>query len=188
MQSQLFQRAENGDSQAQGELFRQHYPASYRLAYSLLSHREDAEEVAQDALAYALTNLARFDPARGAFTTWLYTITVSRCRNKRRRRQLAEVPLFNWLAGETRPAGAPSNPQEQMLEQLEAQAAVHLAIRQLPARQQEAVILRYFHDLNYGEIGQIVGCSASTAQSRVWLGQKRLYRLLANALGEGVWR
>ncbi|MCA9978612.1 MAG: RNA polymerase sigma factor, partial [Anaerolineales bacterium] len=81
MHSQVFQRAENGDSQAQAELFRQHYPVTYRLAYSLLHHHEDAEEVAQDALAYALTNLAQYNPLRGAFTTWLYTITVSRCRN-----------------------------------------------------------------------------------------------------------
>ena len=137
MQSQMFQRAENGDSQAQGELFRQHFPVTYRLAYSLLHHHEDAEEVAQDSLAYALMHLDAFDPERGAFTTWLYTITVSRCRNKRRRQELAEIPLMGWL----------------------------------------------FHDLEYADIGQIVGCSASTAQSRVWLGQKRLYGLLAGMAG-----
>lgn len=179
MYSQVFQRAENGDSQAQAELFRQHYPAAYRLAYSLLHHREDAEEVAQDALAYALTNLAQYDPTRGAFTTWLYTITLSRCRNKRRRRQLAEMPLFNWLMGETKAPDAPNNPQEAMLERAETHAALHAAVRQLPQKQQEAITLRYFHDLNYTEIGAIVGCSAQTAQSRVWLGQKRLSGLLA---------
>ncbi|MCA9958526.1 MAG: sigma-70 family RNA polymerase sigma factor [Anaerolineales bacterium] len=179
MHSQVFQRAENGDSQAQAELFRQHYPVTYRLAYSLLHHHEDAEEVAQDALAYALTNLAQYNPLRGAFTTWLYTITVSRCRNKRRRRQLAEVPLFGWLMGETKAPGAPDNPQEALLEQAETRAALHAAIRQLPQKQQEAIILRYFHELNYAEIGAIVGCSAQTAQSRVWLGQKRLSGLLS---------
>jgi RNA polymerase sigma-70 factor (ECF subfamily) len=189
MQTQLFQRAENGDDQAQAELFRQHFPAAYRMAYSLLNHREDAEEVAQDSLAYALCNLARFDPLRGAFTTWLYTITVSRCRNKRRRRQLAEMPLLGWLMGEERPSGTPLNPQENYLAQVEEQAAIQAAIRQLPVKQQEAVILRYYHDLGYNEIGQIVGCSATTAQSRVWLAQKRLYGLLANlGIGEEVSR
>jgi RNA polymerase sigma factor (sigma-70 family) len=179
MYSQVFQRAENGNSQAQAELFRQHYPTAYRLAYSLLHHREDAEEVAQDALAYALTNLDQYDPTRGTLTTWLYTITLSRCRNKRRRRQLAEVPLFGWLMGETKAPGAPNNPQEAMLEQAETHATLHAAVRQLPQKQQEAIVLRYFHDLNYAEIGAIVGCSAQTAQSRVWLGQKRLSRLIA---------
>jgi RNA polymerase sigma-70 factor (ECF subfamily) len=187
MQTQLFQRAENGDDQAQAELFRLHYPATFRMAYSLLNHREDAEEVAQDSLAYALTNLARFDPLRGAFTTWLFTITVSRCRNKRRRKQLAEVPLLGWLMGEERPSGTPLNPQENRLAEDEEAALVQAAIRQLPAKQQEAVVLRYYHDLAYNDIGEIVGCSATTAQSRVWLAQKRLYGLLASVgVGEEV--
>ena len=183
MLSQMFQRAENGDSQAQAELFRQNYPVTYRLAYSLLHHHEDAEEVAQDSLAYALMHLEAFDPERGAFTTWLYTITVSRCRNKRRRQELAEIPLLGWLVGEKRQGGSPLNPPEHRLEQSEEQQTIHRALRQLPAKQQEAIILRYFHDLEYAEIGQIVGCSASTAQSRVWLGQKRLYGLLAGMAG-----
>lgn len=178
-QSQVFQRAENGDSQAQADLFRQHYPAAYRLAYGLLHHHEDAEEVAQDALAYALTNLAHYNSTQSAFTTWLYTITLSRCRNKRRRRQLAEVPLIGWLAGETKLPGTPYSPQEEALEQAETYAVLHAAIQQLPQKQQEAVVLRYFHDLSYGEIGKITGCSANTAQSRVWLGQQRLSELLA---------
>lgn len=182
--SQLFQRAENGDSQAQGELFRQYYPAAFRLAYSLLSDQGDAEEVGQDALTYALTNLQRFDSARGTFMNWVFTITVSRCRNKRRRKRLAEVPLLGWLVHEQRAAGSPVNPTEQAMEQQEKHAAVHAAIRQLPGKQQEAIILRYFHDLSYAEIGEVTGCSASTAQSRVWLGQKRLYGLLAGRLGE----
>ncbi|MFZ0545356.1 MAG: sigma-70 family RNA polymerase sigma factor [Candidatus Promineifilaceae bacterium] len=177
--TQLFQRAENGDTLAQGELFRRYYPSSYRLAYSLLNHQEDAEEVAQDTLTYALMNLSQFDSTKSAFTSWLYTITVSRCRNKRRRKQLAEVPLLGWLVGEKRQTAAPVNPPEQSLTQQEEQTAVYLAIQELPEKQREAVILRYYHDLSYGEIGEIVGCSANTAQSRVWLAQKRLYGLLS---------
>lgn len=181
--TQLFQRAENGDTLAQGELFHQYYPASYRLAYSLLNHKEDAEEVAQDALTYALMNLDRFDSAKGAFTSWLYTITISRCRNKRRRKQFAEIPLVGWLVGEKKQTGSPLNPSEQSVSQQEAHTAVCNAIQSLPDKQREAIVLRYYHDLNYGEIGEIVGCSATTAQSRVWVAQKRLQGLLANQMG-----
>lgn len=181
--TQLFQRAENGDTLAQDELFRQYYPSSYRLAYSLLNQKEDAEEVAQDALTYALMNLGKFNSVKGAFTSWLYTITVSRCRNKRRRKQLAEIPLLGWLVGETKLAGTPLNPPEQAASQREEQTAVSSAIQSLPDKQREAVVLRYFHNLNYGEIGEIVGCSANTAQSRVWLAQKRLHGILVNQMG-----
>ncbi|MCB0035226.1 MAG: RNA polymerase sigma factor [Anaerolineales bacterium] len=179
MSQQLFQRAENGDALAQEKLFQQHYPVTYRMAYSLLNHREDAEEVAQDALVYALSNLGSYDPTKGAFTTWLYTITVSRCRNKRRRKQLAQIPLLGWLMGEERPTAGDINPLEQRFSRHEKHRAVREAIEQLPEKQREAVILRYFNELSYAEIGEVVGCSASTAQSRVWVAQKQLYKLLA---------
>jgi RNA polymerase sigma-70 factor (ECF subfamily) len=181
--TQRFQRAENGDTLAQGELFRQYYPSSYRLAYSLLNHKEDAEEVAQDSLTYALMNLDKFDSSKGSFTSWLYTITVSRCRNKRRRKQLAEVPLLGWLVGEKKQGGTFLNPPEQTVSQQEEQTAVTHAIQSLPDKQREAVVLRYYHDLSYSEIGEIVGCAATTAQSRVWLAQKRLQGLLINQMG-----
>jgi RNA polymerase sigma-70 factor (ECF subfamily) len=180
--TQLFRRAENGDTLAQGELFRQYYPMSYRLAYSLLNNQEDAEEVAQDALTYALMNLAQFDSAKGAFTSWLYTITVSRCRNKRRRKQLAEIPLLGWLVSEKMQTAEPLNPPEHTAAQQEEKTAVYAAIQSLPEKQREAIILRYYHDLSYGDIGEIVGCSANTAQSRVWLAQKRLYGLLTGQM------
>lgn len=182
IQSQLFQRAENGDSLAQAELFQQHYPMTYRLAYHLLRDVADAEEVAMDVLGYVLTHLGQFDPSRGAFTTWLYTMTVNRSRNKRRRKQLAEIPLLGRLMAEGR-VNAPAAPSpEQTLSEQENYAALYAAMRVLPEKQREAIILRYFHDLDYLEIGQIVGCSPSTAQSRVWLGQKQLARLM-NAAG-----
>lgn len=181
--TQLFRRAENGDTLAQGELFRQYYPLSYRLAVSLLNHQEDAEEVAQDALTYALMNLVKFDSTKGAFKSWLYTITVSRCRNKRRRKKLSEVPLLGWLVSEKKQTTEPLNPPEQIAAQQEEKAVVYTAIQDLPEKQREAIILRYYHDLSYSDIGDIVGCSANTAQSRVWLGQKRLYGLLTQQMG-----
>ena len=183
-QKQLFQRAENGDSLAQAELYRQHYGQTFRLAYSLLSEAQDAEEVAQDVLAYVLTHLGQYDPVRGAFNTWLYAMTVNRCRNKRRRKQLAQIPLLHWLKSETKETVDVQQTPDYLLQQDERHQAVHQALEQLPNKQREATVLRYFHELSYDEIGQILNCSASTAQSRVWLGQKRLYQLLAGGLAD----
>ena len=174
----LFRRAENGDGSAQSELYNLHYNAAYRIAYSLLRHKEDSEEVAQDGLYYALTHLAQFDPHKGAFATWLYTIVVSRCRNKRRRKQLAEIPLLGWLVGEKVNRSAPRNPLEHRLGEAEKHQALYDGLDRLPEKQREVLVLRYFHDLSYKEIGEIVGCSPSTAQSRLWTGQKQMRQVL----------
>src|SRR5258707_15118138 len=72
-------------------------PGLYQLAYSILLHQEDAEDVIQEAMVYVFRNLHRYSAERGAFRTWLYTITVSRCRNARRRKWLPTMTLSNLL-------------------------------------------------------------------------------------------
>src|SRR5712692_1419861 len=86
-------RGAQGDETACAALYQHFSPPVMRLCLGLLGSLEDAEEVTQDTFVYALRNLARFDPARSAFPTWLYTIAISRCRNKRRRKFLALLPL-----------------------------------------------------------------------------------------------
>ncbi len=93
----LIQRWLVGDERAAEAIYAQSRGATFGLAYALLDNSADAEEVTQDALAYALSHIDRYDPQRARFTTWLHTITVSRCRNKRRRHFLPSVPLFTWL-------------------------------------------------------------------------------------------
>ena len=79
----LIQRWQAGDQRAAEALYDHHREPVFRLAYVLLGDPADAEEAAQDALTYALVNIARYDPRRGRFTTWLHTITISRCRDRR---------------------------------------------------------------------------------------------------------
>ena len=72
----LIVRWQGGDEHAAEVLYSYHRDRTFRLAYGLLGNQDDAEEVAQDALAYALTNIDRYDPVRGSFGTWLHVIAV----------------------------------------------------------------------------------------------------------------
>jgi RNA polymerase sigma-70 factor (ECF subfamily) len=138
-----------------------------RLCLGLLGSLEDAEEVTQDAFVYALRNLARFDPARSAFSTWLYTIAISRCRNKRRRKFLALIPLER-LSNE-----GPKRQDrlvEALLERRGVREQIWHALHTLPPRLREPVALRFLAELRYKEIGQTLGCNPKTAESRVRMG------------------
>ena len=160
-------RGARGDEDACARLYREFSPAVLRLSFGLLNDLRDAEEVMQDAFVYALRNLKRFDPEKSAFRTWLFTIAISRCRNKRRRKWLATLPL-SLLNAEP----APGSPRE--VEALLARRGVRRQIwevlQELSPRLREALVLRYLGDLKYGEIGQALGCNAKTAESRVRLG------------------
>jgi len=171
----LIRRASSGDETALEALFRQHYPPTLRLALGLLNSEQDAEEVAQDALAYALTHLDGYKPERAAFATWLYTITVSRCRNKRRRKWLTTIRLTTSDQAVDRDPGP--GPEEKV-ERRQRDATLWSAVGQLSPKQREAIVLRYAAGLTYPQMSEVLGCSVSTAQTRTWLGEQRLRELL----------
>jgi RNA polymerase sigma-70 factor (ECF subfamily) len=183
----LIEFALSGDEAALERLFYQHYPPTLRLARGLLGDEQDAEEVAQDALTYVLTRLEHYDPQRAAFATWLYTVTVSRCRSKRRRRRLPTFRFVAWIEG--RAGGEPRDPRpgpEESYERHEQDAALWRAVAELSPKQREAIALRYALGLTYPQMAQVLKCSASAAQSRTWLGEQRLRELLSDLVHEAV--
>jgi RNA polymerase sigma-70 factor (ECF subfamily) len=173
----LIRRWQAGDEGAAAAIYNEHRDSTFGLAYALLNDAADAEEVAQDALAYALTNIDRYDPQRARFTTWLHTITVSRCRNRRRRRFLSTLPLFSWLQRGGNSADPASGPEGQALQAATCDE-VWDAIQRLSRPLREAILLRYWTDYTYREIAEILGCSLRTAQSRVRLAHELLAEML----------
>ncbi|NWG15031.1 MAG: RNA polymerase sigma factor [Chloroflexi bacterium] len=169
----LIARCLKGDQAGYAQLYEQHAPAIYRLCYSLLLNRQDAEDVSQEAFVYAFRNLHRYDPARAAFKTWLYTIALSRCRNVYRRKH----SLLSILLSPDIPAPKSDGP-EAALSQKDTQAALEAALKTLSPALRESVILRYGHGLTYREMAAVMGCPQKTAESRVRLAHERLRKLL----------
>lgn len=170
----LLAAARHGDQAACTQLFELTAPGVYRLAYSLLLHRQDAEDVLQEVFVYAFRNLAQYDPQRGAFFTWLYTITVSRSRNARRRKWLPTIDLSQMLQfGLEPPAPEEENPEVATIRQ-EAYQALGRALSKLSPLLREAVVLRYGSQLTYKEMSAILNCPEKTAESRVRLAHNAL--------------
>ena len=105
--SQAIAQGAQGDEDACAVLYHHFSPLLMRLCLGLLGDLQDAEEVTQDAFVYALRNLAVSTPPRSAFPSWLYTIALSRCRNKRRRKLLVQLPL-ELLSAEAPQAAGPA--------------------------------------------------------------------------------
>jgi RNA polymerase sigma-70 factor (ECF subfamily) len=172
----LLQRCLDGDEAAFVTLYDQHAAMVYRLAYSLLLNKEDAEEVLQDSFEYAFRKLAHYNPQKSAFKTWLYRITVSRCRNKRRRKWLPTFSL-SLLPQQDVPDQYSPTP-DSLLELDEQQKIIWDALGQLSSKLRETAILRYYHGLRYNEIGEILAIPPKTAESRIRLAHKALRNYL----------
>ena len=169
----VIRRAQAGDEHAARELFEVHQLRTYRLALGLLGDPADAEEVAQDALTYALLNIYRYNPDLSSFSTWLHTITVSRARDKRRRKILPSISLTQWIGIGNQLRDHSPGPEAIALRG-EAEGNLLGALNQLSPKLREAVVLRFYADCTYKEMGDIMGCSLNTARSRLRLAIQKL--------------
>lgn len=174
----LIKRCLNGDESAYGALYDQFASTIYRLTYSMLQHKEDAEEVLQDSFEYAFRKLDQYDPHKAAFKTWLYRIAISRCRNKRRRKWLPSVSLSQLINQEISDDNAPMPDEIMALD--DEQQRVWQALAELTPKLRETAVLRYYEGLTYNEIGSIQSIPAKTAESRMRLAHKALRTLLTN--------
>lgn len=146
--SALIERWQEGDDRAAEAIYNQHREPIFRLAYGLLGNVADAEETAQDVLTYALTKIRRYDSQRASFKTWLHTITVSRCRDRQRRRRLPSFSLSKWLQTEG-DARDPALTPERHTTRAETHNEVWAAVQSLSQPQREAILLRFWAGHTY---------------------------------------
>jgi RNA polymerase sigma-70 factor (ECF subfamily) len=168
-----------GDEAAARRLHDDYYSAILRLAYMLLQNLQDAEDATQDAFIYAFAHLDQYDSERAAFATWLKVIVASRCRDLQRRRRIQWLSLQALTEVGREPEDqAPHHRPDVALEWVGTQQVVWAALKQVPRKSRQALILRYFGELSYPEIGQALGCTVSTAKSRVAYGLQKMAHLL----------
>jgi RNA polymerase sigma-70 factor, ECF subfamily len=164
---QLILRAQAGDRQAFAALFEQYKNLVYKSAYLMLGDAHDAEDVLQEVFVLVHRSLSTYNLHRGAFSTWLHRITINYCLNHRRRRSLVSVSLDEVVSASEFPGA-----------QLAEEEAVWQAIRRLSDKQQAVVILRYYWELSYAEVAQILEIPLGTVKSRLDLALKTLRQSL----------
>ncbi len=139
-------------------LFEAHYRPLVRLATLLLSASGPAEEVVQDAFVQLHRHWRRLrEPDRAL--AYLRTCVVNAARSALRHRGVAQ-------RYDARTAPPPAEPSAEIgaLQALERQRVV-LALRALPARQREALVLRYYLDLSEAEMAEAMGVSRGAVKS-----------------------
>lgn len=152
------------EMQRLASLFQDYHALVYRTAYLILGTREEAEDALQDVFLKIQRSLRKYDPARGAFSTWIYRITTNHCIQRKTRHLWRFLPLVS-----ARMVKAPA-PGDEFLEDHELAEA----LAGLSPQQRALVALRYAWQLSYEEIAQILEVPVSTVKSR----HARVIRLL----------
>jgi RNA polymerase sigma factor (sigma-70 family) len=166
----LVTRAQNGDPEAFGELIEDHYDLIYRTAWKWCGNRADAEDIAQDVCVKLGSAIAGFD-GRSAFSSWVYRITLNAVRDMQR---------AGKRRGKYADAYAEVTPEDQPAEQEEAATNRQLwsAVRRLPEKQRDAVLLVYAEELSHAAAADIMGIKEATVSFHVHEARKTLRGLL----------
>lgn len=158
---------ESSASRAVTELYEQHALGLTRLAYVILGDREAAEDVVQEAFCGLYRAWDRL-PDHERVLGYLRVSVVNGCRSALRRSRRVPVVL----------AAPPAPSAEAAALTGEEQRAAVAALRRLPPRQREALVLRYFGGLAEQEIAEAMGVSRGTVKSTAARGLAALDRML----------
>jgi RNA polymerase sigma-70 factor (ECF subfamily) len=185
--SDLIHRFQSGQSRAFEALYDRFKDTVYRTAFFITRNSGEAEDAVQETFLDVLRALPNYDVAGPArFETWLYRVTVNRCRSRMRRKRLSTE---DWDEIEERLERIPEphpehNPEEVALDREQA-VELWQAVDTLSEEQRVTVLLRYQQGLSYGEIAEALGISQGTVKSRLYHAHRRLKGQLEIALVSG---
>ena len=190
-ESELVQRARQGDEGAFAALVEQNQSRIFNLALRMTGNPDDAAELAQEALINAWKGLSKFQGG-SSFATWLYRLTSNACidflrREKRRSGLSMTVSLDD--EEEARQVELPDEryAPEGALERAEARRAVAEGLERLTLEHRQVLVMREIHGLSYAEIGQVLVLEEGTVKSRIARARGALRKVLTergNLFGE----
>jgi len=177
---ELIRRFQRGQPLMFEALFDRYKDYVYRVAFYTLRHAEEAEDATQETFLDVLRALPDYDvEGMARFETWLYRVTVNRCKMRLRRRQL---PSEEWDEVEERLERLPNADEELLeagLERRESMADLWRAVEQLGEEHQVVLLLRYLQDFSYDEIATALNINLGTVKSRLYNAHRKLKELLS---------
>ncbi len=165
---ELIAACQQGDREAFRCLFEAHKDRVYSMAiYTLGGDRAAAEDVTQEVFLRVFTRIGQFR-GEAEFATWLYRLVANACVDEQRRQK-------RYVSLDTLPEQASVRREEEC----ETRETVRTALAELSPELRSAVLLKYFEDLSYDEMAQVLDCPKGTVASRLHRGLKLLARKLA---------
>lgn len=152
--TELITRAQAGDADAWGELYRDFAPAIFRFCRRALPTREDAEDATMEVFMKLRDKLAQYDRTR-SFSAWLYKVAANHCWDILRRRKIRQDKETDDL--DNVPLEHPDPSQLDRLIEQRSGEEVRKALDSLSGRARMALVMRYYSDMSYEEIADALG-------------------------------
>ena len=175
-EKEIIERVLGGDANAFEELVLRYEKTVYSLAVRMVSDREDAADMTQEAFIKAYNSLSSF---RGdsRFSVWLYRITTNVCldflRSKSRKQQVSLTVSDDDEDAQLDIPDRKADPEEQLMKRLGMQSLSE-GLKLLPDKQRQILVMRELGGMSYAEIGAALSLEEGTVKSRIFRARKRL--------------
>ncbi len=173
----LVARCRSGERAAFDELVARYAPRVGRVIGALVDDRDAVDDLVQETFVRAFCGLNGYRP--GCFEAWLKRIAINTARMYRRS---AWQRLVDLVSPPDMVVAADDEPYEQYTRR-ETARRLREAVSRLPARQAQAVRLRYLAGESFPAMTELLGVPESTLRSRVEAGLDRLRAVLDEEVG-----
>ncbi len=164
----LIGRARSGDAAAQSAVLESMQHTWFRFCLSVLGDADIAADAVQETALRWLQRIGRF---RGdsALQTWSLGIALNVCREIRRRRRPVGI---DEVADPTAEQGGP----DAAASDRENRDRLHALLGELPMRQREVLVLRYFEGLSIRQTADVMNCATGTVKATIWQALRKMRR------------
>ncbi len=166
----LIKRFIDGDSSVFQLLVKRHKEKVRNIIYLTISNSSSVDDIAQEVFITVYKNLKHFR-FESQFTTWLYRITVNKCKDHLRKMNVRKIFIpIKEAEGET---GRGID-----VENKDVSNIVMNAISELPAKLRAPLLLKDIEGFSYQEISETLRCEMGTVKSRIFRAREGLRNIL----------
>ena len=173
---QLVEQFRGGDDSAFERIVEQYSVDVAAFANRLLGWSGDVEDVTQEIFLAAYLGLKKFR-CECSIKSWLFTITINKCRTYRYKRKL----WWKRFSHESDNISISTGCEEKSIDTDEFRH-VRRAVSALPAKYREPIVLRYLQEVDMDETSRILGISKNTLNVRLSRARKQLKEDLAELI------
>jgi RNA polymerase sigma-70 factor (ECF subfamily) len=165
----LIKQCLEGDTQAFGVLIDRYQTPLFNTALRMTGDREEAADITQNTFVKAYEKLSEYR-AEYKFFSWIYRILVNDAINHLKQRKLTQITEAEVVSRGQMP--------DEEFEANRQSARIEQALHDLSFEQRVVIVLRYFNDMSYQEMSDILSIPEKTVKSRLYSARQNLAALL----------
>lgn len=186
--TELIERFFQGDERAFALIVERSINFVYRFIYGMTGDSEVAEDLTQETFVRVWKSLTKFDTKKN-FHTWTFTIARNVVIDWFRKRKDLQLSSFEGEEG--------GNPlieslediemlPDELFEKVQNEKDMKSLLQEIQPLYREVLILRYYEDLTFEEIGEVLGKPLHTVKSQHRRGLKQLRNILGRGLHQNI--